>query len=78
MSDRPTDEDQERAKWALLQSQIRQANNQAKWETPKAVAMMAIALAALIAASRLADLWIPVRPQTIIVHFDQPLSVKLQ
>jgi hypothetical protein len=66
--DAPSEADQERAKWALLQAQIRQA----KWETPKTVAMMAIALAALIAASRLADLWIPVRPQNIIIHFDQP------
>jgi hypothetical protein len=42
------------------------------------VALMALAVAAIVLASRLADLWLPVRPQTIVVHLDQPLTVRLE
>ena len=69
----PSQADQERAKWALLHAQIEQLRRQARWETPKAVAMIALALAAIVAASRLADVWLPARPQSIVVHLDQPL-----
>lgn len=71
--DIPSTEDQERAKWTLLQAQIEQSRRQAKWETPKAVAMIALALVAIVAAGRLTDLVMPPRPQTIVVHLDQPL-----
>jgi len=72
----PSPDDRERAKWALLQAQIDQARRQARWETPKAVAMIALALAAIAAAGHLTDLVFPAKPQTIIVHIDQPLVVK--
>ena len=81
---KPSPDDQERAKWALLQAQIvlaqvqvEQFRRQARWETPKAIAMIALALAAIVVASRVADLWIPVRQQTIVVRFEQPLAVTL-
>jgi hypothetical protein len=77
----PSEADQERAKWALLQAQIDLAHMQVeqlrrqsrldRWEVPKAVAMIALALAAIVVASRVADLVLPVRPQTIIVHLEK-------
>jgi hypothetical protein len=77
----PSEADQERAKWALLQAQIDLAHAQVeqigrqarldRWEVPKAIAMIALALAAIVVASRVADLVLPVRPQTIIVHLEK-------
>jgi hypothetical protein len=50
---------------------------QARWETPKAVAMVLLAAAAISAAGGLAN-WIwPPRPQAIVVQFQQPLAVKV-
>lgn len=69
----PSPTEKERAEWLLLQAQIAQLHRQDRWEVPKAVAMITLALAALIASSRVADFWLPPRPQTIVVHFDQPL-----
>jgi hypothetical protein len=73
----PSETDQDLAKWALLQAQIDQVRRQARWETPKAVAMIALALAAIVVASRLTDLILPPRPQTIVVRLDQPIAVRL-
>ena len=77
----PSEADRERAKWALLQAQIDLAHMQVeqlrrqsrldRWEVPKAVALIALALAAIVVASRVADLVLPVRPQTIIVHLEK-------
>jgi hypothetical protein len=71
----PSAEQQQRAKWDLLlgdielrAEQLRHIRKQARWETPKAIAMIALALAAIIAAGRVADLVTPARPQTIVVH----------
>jgi hypothetical protein len=71
----PTPEEQERAKWALLQAQIDQVRRQARWETPRAVAMIALALTAIVVASHLVDLVRPAGP--IAMHFDQPIVVHL-
>ncbi len=49
---------------------------QARWETPKAVAMILLASAAIAASARLADWVSPPRPQTITVHMDAPLQVR--
>jgi hypothetical protein len=65
--------DQERAKWAALNAQIDLTRKQARWETPKALAMILLAVAAVAAAGRLTDLVYPPRPQTIIIQFAQPL-----
>jgi hypothetical protein len=76
----PSDEQKQRAKWDLLLTDLEYRQQQlriSKWETPKAIAMIALAVAALMAAGRLADLWIPVRQQQIIVQFGQPLEVKV-
>jgi hypothetical protein len=73
----PTPEEQERAKWALLQAQIDQVRRQARWETPRAVAMIALALAAIVVAGHLVDLVFPPKPQILTVHIDQPIVVHL-
>lgn len=53
-------------------------SRQAFWEPWKATAMILIAAAAIAAAGGLAgQLW-PPHPQQIIVHFDQPIAVKVQ
>jgi hypothetical protein len=82
MPDLPNTEQEQRAKWDLLlsdieyrQAQLRLIYRQSRWETPRAIAMMALALAALIAAGRLTDLVWPSGPQAIAVHFDQPIIV---
>jgi hypothetical protein len=52
----------------LRGAQMRLAERQFRWETWKAIAMIALAGAAIAAAGRLAD-WInPPRPQSITVH----------
>lgn len=72
------DEQQQRAdEWALLQADLLLKARQARWETPKALAMILLAAAAISAAGGLAGhLW-PAAPQQITVHFDQPLAVTL-
>jgi hypothetical protein len=85
----PTDDQRQRAQWDLLlldiehrTEQIRATRRQSRWETPRAVAMVALALAAVFAAGRLADpssalwVWSP-HPQSIAIHFDQPVVVHL-
>jgi hypothetical protein len=37
--------------------------------------MIALALAAIMAAGRIANLIMPAGPQPIVVHFDQPLPL---
>jgi hypothetical protein len=65
----PTDDQRQRAQWDLLlldiehrTEQIRATRRQSRWETPRGVAMVALALAAVFAAGRLADpssaLWV--------------------
>jgi predicted NBD/HSP70 family sugar kinase len=61
----------------LVQAQIDQLRRQAKWETPRAVAMIALALAAIVVAGHLVDLVFPPKPLAITVHFDQPIAVHL-
>ena len=69
----PSEADRERAKWALLQAQIRLAERQGRWETPRALAMIVLALAAIFAAGGVAGWLLPAHPQQITVHLDQPL-----
>jgi hypothetical protein len=72
-----TSEQEARAKWDLLladlelkQEQLRLAR---QWERPKAIAMIALAFAAIIASSRIADRLFPPAAQVITVHLDTPL-----
>jgi len=60
---------------ALLDAQIVLYRRQARWETGKALAMILLAVAALSATTRLADLVFPPHPQVITVHLDAPLTV---
>ena len=72
----PTEADQERARWALLQAQIDQTRRQAFWEPWKAFAMILLAAAAIAAAGGIAGRLWPTPPTEITVHFDQPVAVR--
>jgi hypothetical protein len=77
MADPTLNEQQQRANaWALMQADLVLRTRQARWETPKALAMILLAAAAISAAGGLAGhLW-PAAPQQITVHFDQPPVTK--
>jgi hypothetical protein len=59
----------------LIEAQLRLYRVQARWETPKALAAILLAAAAIAASGRLADLLAPPRPQNITVHLDAPLTL---
>lgn len=59
----------------LIDAQLRLYREQTRWETPKALAMILLAAAAIAAAGRLADWVSPPRPQNIVVHLDAPLTL---
>ncbi len=61
---------------AIKAADLRLKTLQARWETPKAVAMILLASAAIAASARLADLISPPRPQTITVHLNSPIGWK--
>jgi hypothetical protein len=69
----PSQQERDRAAWEHLHLQIEYLRRQSRWEAPKAVAMIALALAAMVAASRLTDLWWPPRPQTLTVKLEIPV-----
>lgn len=77
----PSDERQQRAKWDLLLLDIEHRTEQIRlmrhWIMPKALAMLALVLAAGIAAGRLLALRYPPKPQIVTVHVDQPIVVHL-
>jgi hypothetical protein len=75
---KPTDEEKEQASWALLQAQIDLARRQGRWETPRALAMIVLAVAATFAAGGFIQRWFPTSPQTITIHFDAPIPVILE
>jgi hypothetical protein len=57
----------------LREIQARLYLRQSRWETPKALAMILLAVAALAATSHLID-WLrgPLPPQTIIIRMEKP------
>lgn len=59
----------------LLEAQLQLYRVQARWETPKALAAILLAAAAIAASGRLADLLAPPRAQSITVHLDAPLTL---
>lgn len=61
----------------LLELDVQLRRKQSLWETPKALAMILLAAAAIAAAGRIADLIAPARPQDIAVHFDRPLQIQM-
>ena len=82
--DFPSEEQQQRAKWDLLLADLEFRHQQlkiSKWEAPKVFAMIAIAVAALFAASGMAGHIWPPQPQQIngqiSIHLDQPIQVKI-
>jgi hypothetical protein len=78
MSATPTPEQRQRAEWDLLLADLEYRRNQSRWEMPKAVAMIVLAAAAIFAAGGVSGWLLPTHTQEIIVHFDQPLAVKVQ
>jgi len=63
----------DRLKRELLHLDVALRTTQLRWETPKAIAMILIAAAAIAAASRLGD-WIypPRPPQPIVIQLQAP------
>jgi hypothetical protein len=59
----------------LRDAQIKLYQRQIRWETPKALAMILLAVAALAATSHLVDWLSSPRTQTINVHLDAPLRL---
>ncbi len=57
----------------LRDIQARLYGRQARWEIPKAVAMILLAAAAISASARLTDWLYPPRPQVITVHIEGSL-----
>lgn len=74
----PSEEQRQRAEWDLLLADLEYRRIQSRWETPRAIAMLALAAAAFIAAARLTDVVWPPKPQTITIHFDQSVPIKLE
>ena len=62
---------------AAMKADLLLKTRQARWETPKAVAMVLLAAAAISAAGGIANWLWPSRPQSIVVQFQQPLAVKV-
>lgn len=73
----PSAAERERAEWRKLQLEIAHLGRMHWWEIPRAVAMILLAAAALLAVFHIGDLLFPPRPQVITVHFDEPLRVQL-
>ena len=76
--DKPTGQEKEQAAWALLQAQIELARRQGRWETPRALAMIVLALAAMFAAGGFIQHWFPSSPQAITIRFDAPIPVVVE
>jgi hypothetical protein len=62
---------------AAMRADLLLKTRQARWETPKAVAMVLLAAAAISAAGGVATWLWPSRPQSIVVQFQQPLRVQV-
>jgi hypothetical protein len=62
---------------AAMRADLLLKTRQARWETPKAVAMVLLAAAAISAAGGIANWLWPSRPQSIVVQFQQPLRVQV-
>jgi hypothetical protein len=61
---------------AVLKADLLLKTRQGRWETPKAVAMILLAAAAISAAGGLSTWLWPAKPQVITVQVQGPLSVK--
>jgi hypothetical protein len=62
----------------LIEAQIALYARQARWEPWKALAIILIAAAAIAAAGGIVGRMFPSQPQQIVVHFEQPLAVRVQ
>jgi hypothetical protein len=73
----PSDAQQQRAKWDLLLADLRYRSRQNFWETPRGIAMLLLAFAAVFAAGGLSNWFWPDKPTVTTVKSEQPLAVKL-
>jgi len=67
----PTPEQREQAQWDLLLEDLRYRSAQNRWESRKAIAMIALAFAAVFAAGGFASWMFPAKPLTVIVRMQQ-------
>ena len=63
----PTPEQQQRAEWDLLLEDLQYRAAQNRWESRKAIAMLALAFAAVFAAGGFGSWLFPAKPLTVIV-----------
>ena len=77
MIGKPTDQEKEQAAWSLLQAQIELTRRQGRWETPRALAMIILAVAAVFAAGGFSQHWLP-SPHTMTIHFDAPIPIAVE
>jgi hypothetical protein len=71
----PTEAQRQRAAWDLLLTDIELKRTQSRWESPRALALVLIAVTVLGLAVGAVIGW--PRPQVYTVRFDGPLTVKL-
>lgn len=62
-------------KAALLNADLYLKTRQGVWETPRAIAMIVLAFAAVFAAGGLSTWLAPAKPQVITVKIEGPLAV---
>jgi len=68
-----SDVTEQELKMAVMRADLELKQKQSRWETPRSLAMILLAVAALAATSHLVDWLMPPRTQTITVHLDAPL-----
>jgi hypothetical protein len=64
-------------KTAILKVDLLLKSRQAWWKPWKTIAMVLLAVAAIVATSGAVSHFWPPQPQSINVHFDQPIAIKL-
>ena len=62
---------------ALMKADLYLKTRQAAWEIPKAIAAILVACAVFMGFVLAASAWLHPSPQSINVHIDQPLVVKV-
>jgi hypothetical protein len=72
-----TEPSDDQLRTAIMKVDLLLKSRQAFWETWKALATILIAAAAIAAAGGLAGQFWPAHPTQVIVHFDQPINVKV-
>jgi len=61
----------------LMLSQTSLTRRQIAWERPRSIAMVILAAAAVFAAGGFSQHWFPTPPQTITIHVEGPIPIRL-